>query len=133
TAGGLAASPVRGGGGHLGTLAAMGALYFALGAGADMLFALLPSIGAGYGVGAVAVTWLVSARSASKLLAPALGALGGRGGRRAAVLLSVALFGLGNAAAALAGSFALMLAAQALIGLGLAGVPVSLPALLGDL
>src|SRR5690349_5381891 len=52
--------------GALATLAAIGALYFALGVGADMLFALLPAIGDRFGVGAVTVTWLVTARSGSK-------------------------------------------------------------------
>ena len=114
------------------TLAVLGPMYFLLGASADVLYALLPALAAAYAVSTVVVVWLITARAIGKLVAPGLGVLSDRVGHKRAALLGLGLLGLGNLAAAASGSFAALLAAQVMAGLGMAALQVSLPAYLAD-
>ncbi len=75
------------------------------------------------GISYSGVTWTALAQAMSTAaFAPVLGKLGDVLGRRATLLLGIAVFTLGNALTAVASNLAVMLAARFIVGLGTAAV-----------
>jgi DHA1 family inner membrane transport protein len=119
--------------GRLAALAVVGAMYFTIGVGLDMILALLPAMAAAFAVGSASIVWITTARASSRFVSPVIGRLSDRFGRKAIVLPGLAVFALGNLGSAAVTDFTWLIATQALAGLGLTAMQVSLPAYLGDL
>jgi EmrB/QacA subfamily drug resistance transporter len=88
-------------------------------AGVSMLAVGLPAVGDDLGLGQTSLTWVADAYAltlASLLLVA--GAIGDRYGRRGALLVGVAVFGLGSVLSALADSGGQLIAFRALTGIG---------------
>ena len=111
----------------------MRSMYFALGAGMDLVVVLMPVIASTFRVPIAVAVQIVTARAFGKLLSPFLGHLSDRFGRKKVLLASVGVFALGNLGVVAVSSFGTLVATQFVAGLGMAGMQVSLPTFVGDL
>lgn len=93
----------------------------------------LPEIGEHFGVGAVGVALVVAFASLpGVVVAPVIGVLADRFGRRTVLLPCLALFGAGGAVGMVAPGFAILLGGRFLQGLGAAGLVNLAVVILGD-
>lgn len=93
----------------------------------------MPAMRASLGIGDGSMTWLFSIYILFNVVAtPLLAKLSDRFGRRAIFVSSVALFGAGSIAVALAPSFGVVLAARALQGFGAGGIFPVASAVVGE-
>jgi MFS family permease len=92
-----------------------------------------PDIVEDFGVGVAGVGWLLAAATAPGIvLAPVIGVLSDRYGRRQTVVPCLALFGLAGGMAAFAPSFPVLLALRVLQGIGSAGLINLAVVIIGD-
>ncbi|MFF6997868.1 MFS transporter [Streptomyces sp. NPDC008313] len=100
-------------------LLAVGA--FAIGTDTFVVAGVLPEVADGLDSGLADVGWVSTAFALTyAVLAPVLGALTGRAGRRTVLVVSLVVFALGNAASALAPSLGALLAARVATAAGAA-------------
>ncbi len=97
-----------------------------------MAYPFLPALARGLGVDLAAVAWGVTLRSGLGLAGPLFGAIGDAWGRRAAMLLGLALFSGGLLLVLIWPTYAALLAALLLSGAGKLIFDPSMQAYLGD-
>src|SRR5688500_11936528 len=96
-------------------------------------YPLVPFVAASFGVSLRAATWLVTIQVLAGLASPLGGWLSDRRGYRGTMLLGLGISCVGAVGVALAGEFATLVAALAVIGLGTAMYQPSMHAYVGEL
>ena len=92
-----------------------------------MILPALPAFQHEYGVSATTSTWLLTAFLLSAAITtPILGRLGDMYGKARTLLVALGIFAAGSALAAVAGSFALVLAGRTVQGTGAAIMPLAI-------
>lgn len=97
-----------------------------------MAYPFLPTLARGLGMDLTAIAWAVTLRSSLGLAGPLFGAIGDAWGRRAAMLLGLALFSGGLLLVLIWPTYAALLAALLLTGAGKLIFDPSMQAYLGD-
>lgn len=130
------ALPINGAGQHAGRRAvpALALAVTAAALGGSIANVALPDLARVFSIPFAAVQWIVLAYFlAATVLVVGIGALGDRLGRRRLLIGGIALFTVASAIAGLAPSFAVLVAARAVQGLGAAAMLALAMALIGDI